>query len=112
MRKLSEEKLRNRLAELEEGIKWKPVDTAPKGGGAEFVDDPAYIQPPEILMTDESGQEFVVRYDAYYDVGGSGHDQGGDGWVLALTGEQLHFYVDNPRGWMRLPSELNEDEEG
>lgn len=83
---------------------WQPIETAPKGGGAEMVTDPAYVDPPSILVRDGLGVHAVVHWDAYYAEGGSGfHVSGGNGWVLEIAGEPLGMHHITPTEWMPLP---------
>lgn len=81
---------------------WQPMDTAPKGGGAEYVTDPNYVEPPKILLKFENGEVSVGYWDWYYAEGGRGYE-GGEAWIEPLSGERLDMYYDAPTGWMPLP---------
>ena len=49
---------------------WQQIETAPKGGGAELVTDPAYIQPPHVLLLFPDRSVSVGYRDWYYAEGG------------------------------------------
>lgn len=83
---------------------WQPIETAPKGGGAELVTDPNWVEPPEILLLFAKGERRVGHWDWYYAEGGSGADESkGHGWVEPTSGELLVMYYDPPIRWMALP---------
>lgn len=87
---------------------WMPIETAPKGGGAERVDDPAWVDPPRIMLhfADEGPEATVIAYwDWYYASGGQGHYDRCSGWVVSHTGEttDLHFGT-QPTHWTPLPA--------
>lgn len=81
---------------------WNPMDSAPKGGGAEFVTDPAYVEPPRILLLFEEGNQSVAHWAWYYAEGGAGYD-GGLAWIEPVSGERLDMHYDAPVGWLPLP---------
>ena len=77
---------------------WQPIETAPKGGGAKRTDDPAWVEPPWLLVYGHDEDDMAAAsWDWYYAEGGNGHD-GGSAWVL-VGGERV-----NPPHWMRLPA--------
>lgn len=80
---------------------WQPIDTAPKGGGAEFVTDPRWIEPPEILLYCINGEQVVARWDWYYAEGGRGCT---DGVAWVAFGEQVNHALSEPTHWMPLPT--------
>jgi hypothetical protein len=83
---------------------WRPIDTATKGGGAERIDDPAWVNPPEILLLFEGGEQCVGRWDLYYAEGGDGAwETNGIGWIEALTLEPVIRHLSAPTHWMPLP---------
>lgn len=83
---------------------WQPIETAPKGGGAERTDDPAYVEPPQILLLFPRGERRVGHWDAYYAEGGAGAwESKGHGWIEPTSGEILALYYDSPTHWMPLP---------
>jgi hypothetical protein len=83
---------------------WLPIETAPKGGGAEMVTDPLWVAPPRILMNFGSEGMAIVYYDWYYAEGGNGYDGANSPWVVDKTSETAdqHFNCE-PDGWMPLP---------
>jgi hypothetical protein len=84
---------------------WRPIETAPKGVWAERVDDPAWVDPPEIQLLFEGGRQCVGRWDWYYAAGGAGaHETNGCGWLEALTLEPVTLHLSEPTHWMFLPS--------
>jgi len=83
---------------------FRPIDTAPKGGGAELVSDPAYIEPPKILLLFADDVISVGYWDAYYAEGGRGYE-GGLAWIEPVSGERLDLNFDAPIGWMPLPEQ-------
>lgn len=82
---------------------WQPMESAPKGGGAELVTDPNWIEPPWVLLLFEEGKISVGYWDWYYAEGGAGHT-GGLAWVEPCSGERLDLHYDVPIGWMPLPA--------
>jgi hypothetical protein len=83
---------------------WKPIDTAPKGHFVESVHDPAWVEPPEILLLFERGEVRVGRWDWYYAEGGAGAAESkGHGWTEPTSGEILALHYDPPTHWMPLP---------
>jgi len=81
---------------------WLPVETAPKGGGAERVTDPLWVEPPDILLRFFEDVMRVGRWDWYYAEGGNGCIDG-VAWVEPCSGELLHLHYGEPTGWMALP---------
>ena len=83
---------------------WLPIETAPKGGGAELVTDPKWVAPPKILLRFGDEAISVAYWDWYYAEGGSGHTNG-FAWVEPCSGDPLNLhYSTPPDGWMPLPS--------
>ena len=85
------------------GPKWQPIETAPKGGGAESVTDPAWVEPPRILLALEDGGMAIAYWDWYYAEGGNGYTDG-RAWIDANSGEVLSHIAPNPTHWMPLPA--------
>ncbi len=83
-------------------LSWQPIATAPKGGGAKFVTDPRWVEPPEILLRFKDGTHSVGRWDWYYAEGGNGYE-GGLAWVEPHSGELLSRLGPHPTHWMPLP---------
>ena len=81
---------------------WQPIETAPKGGGAELVTDAAWIEPPRVLLLFEGGEQVVCQWDWYYADGGNGHTEGVSAWVEPVSGEQIEAHYSPPIGWMQL----------
>lgn len=82
---------------------WQPIDTAPKGGGAEYVTDPEWVDPPQILLLFESKDISVAHWDWAYAPGGY-HCTDGVAWIEPCSGESLNLYYGKPTHWMPLPS--------
>ena len=80
---------------------WQPIDTAPRGGGAEMVTDPNWVEPPQILVYCKNGEQVVARWDWYYAEGGSGHT---DGVAWIAFSEQINRSIAEPTHWMPLPA--------
>lgn len=75
-------------------MNWQPIETAPKGGGAERITDPAWIEPPIILL--KSGEGIAVCYwDWYFAEGGSGFTDG-CAWIENFTGEPINLHWTDP----------------
>lgn len=81
---------------------WKTIDTAPKGGGADDVRDPKYVNPPRILLRFKEGDHSVGYWDWYYAEGGDGY-AGGTAWIEPVSGERLESHYGPPTHWMPLP---------
>lgn len=81
---------------------WQPIETAPRGsgeGGPHDTRDPAYIEPPTILLWTQEGQR-VGYYDWYYHPGyGRGADPYESPWRCAEGGQAY-----GPTHWMPLPA--------
>lgn len=80
---------------------WQPIETAPKGGGADDTRDTAWVEPPRILAWSKSLGPLIVYWDWYYAEGGNGYRLGQSGWVFeheALSDD------DAPTFWMPLPA--------
>jgi len=84
---------------------WYAIETAPKGGGAEYVTDPNWVEPPRILMAFGDEGIAIVYWDWAYAEGGYYSRGQRDAWILDRTGEtsDLHFET-APTHWMPLPS--------
>lgn len=87
---------------------WRDISTAPKGGGAEMVTDPAWVEPPRILLlfADEPNRDVVLAYwDWYYAApDGHGYEDGVLAWVIDRTAETVDKHFDTgPTHWMPLP---------
>jgi len=81
---------------------WQPIETAPKGGGAEMVTDPAWIDPPIILLLCAEGRFVVAHWDWYYADGGRGCTNG-IAWIEAMSGEKVSDHYGAPTHWQPLP---------
>lgn len=82
---------------------WQTIETAPKGGGADDVRDPAWIEPPHILIKFGTEAVSVARWDWYYAEGGNGYVDG-FAWIEPCSGEALNrHYSTPPTHWMPIP---------
>lgn len=81
---------------------WLDMESAPKGGGADRVTDPGWVEPPMILLLFDGGNISVGRWDWYYAIGGNGYT-GGLAWIEPVSGEMVDLTYDAPIGWMSLP---------
>jgi len=85
-------------------MEWQPIKTAPKGGGAEMTTDPAWVDPPRILLLFGGGEVSVGYWDWYYAECGRGFTGGEEtAWIEPISGEKLALNYDQPVGWMPLP---------
>lgn len=80
---------------------WQPIETAPRGSGEDGphdTRDPAYIEPPTLLLWTQEGPR-VGYYDWYYHPGyGRGADPHESPWRCAEGGQAYR-----PTHWMQLP---------
>ena len=83
---------------------WQPMETAPKGGGAEMVTDPAWVDPPRVLLLFNAGQQAVCHWDWYYAPEGNGYS-GVDAWVEPISGQLACIEYGEPKAWQPLPQE-------
>lgn len=100
------EDLQRRIAAalLEAAGEWKTMDSAPKGGGAERVDDPAYVDAPRILLRFGEEGVSVTYWDWYYAEGGDGCTDG-VAWIGCPGSERLSDYFSTaPTHWRPLPA--------
>lgn len=79
---------------------WQPMETAPKGGGAELCSDPNYVEPPIILLCFEGG--FSVAYWDWAYAEGGYYCEDGVAWIEPCSAEQLNHHYGNPTGWKYL----------
>ena len=83
---------------------WQPIETAPKGGGAKYVTDPKWVEPPKILLRFGNEAVSVAYWDWYYAEGGHGY-RDGFAWIEPCSSEPLNLhYSTPPDGWMPIPS--------
>lgn len=93
--------LLERLAARGDG--WLPIDSAPKGGGAEMVTDPAWVDPPRILLRFGDEGVSIAYWDWFYAEGGSGFTDG-FAWVEPFSGELLNLHFSEaPTHYRPLP---------
>lgn len=84
---------------------WQPISTAEKGGGAELVTDPAYVDPPSMLLLFANSAVAVGKWDWYYAEGGNGADEtNGCGWIDTNELNPLYPCHGEPTHWMPLPA--------
>ena len=84
-------------------MEWQPIETAPKGGGAELVTDPQWVEPPRILLRFGDEAISVAYWDWYYAEGGRGFN-GKSAWIEPCSGDQLSLHYTNPpTHWMPIP---------
>ena len=81
---------------------WQPIETAPKGGGAEMVTDPQWVEPPRILLLFDDGAASVAYWDWYYAEGGAGYTDG-FAWIEPCSGQPLNLHHNAATHWMPLP---------
>lgn len=82
---------------------WRTIESAPKGGGAELVTDPDWVEPPRILLRFADGNVSVAYWDWYYAEGGSGCTNG-FAWIEPCSGEPLDLHYDELVEWMPIPA--------
>lgn len=81
---------------------WQPMETAPKGGGADDTRDCAWVEPPKILLRFGEESISVAYWEWYYAEGGDGFTNG-FAWVEPCSGEPLDLhYTTEPDGWLSL----------
>lgn len=80
---------------------WQPIETAPKGGGAEMVTDPKWVEPPDVLLFCSDGTQCVAYWDWYYAEGGRGYTDG-NAWIIR-GGERVYDVAGEATHWMLLP---------
>jgi hypothetical protein len=84
---------------------WRPIETAPKGGGAELVTDPKWVEPPRILLRFGDEAVSVAYWDWYYAEGGAGY-RDGFAWIEPCSSEPLNLhYSTPPTHWMPVPAQ-------
>jgi hypothetical protein len=87
-------------------IKWEPISTAPKGGGADNMSDPKWVDPPVILLLLDDGKAVMARWDYYFDKGGNGYTDG-CAWTLDCCCKTINtHYNGKPTHWMPLPKTI------
>jgi hypothetical protein len=87
--------------------KWLPIESAPKGGGAELVTDPSWVEPPRILIRFGDEAVSVAYWDWYYAEGGRGY-RNGFAWIEPCSGDPLDLhYTTPPTHWVPLPPPIN-----
>jgi hypothetical protein len=82
-------------------MNWKPMSDAPRGGGAEMVTDPNWLEPPLVYLLFGEGQQCVAKWDWYYAHGGIGYS-GLSAWVEPCSGELAALHYNEPVAWMPL----------
>lgn len=84
---------------------WSPIDTAPKGGGADLVSDPNWVEPPRLILWFPDERKMVFGYwDWYYAEGGWGcTETGGCAWVGTDSCEPLVLSYGLPTLWRNQP---------
>jgi hypothetical protein len=83
-------------------VEWMDMGTAPKGGGADTVTSPDWVEPPFVLLKFRDGQKSVARWDWYFADGGRGCVDG-CAWIEPVSGEQLNQHYGQPTQWAHLP---------
>ena len=59
------------------GSEWLPIESAPKGGGAELVTDPAWVEPPEPkIMGEEVEESLLLRLRGRADAAEAANSEG------------------------------------
>lgn len=85
---------------------WQPIETAPKGGGADLVTSPNWVEPPPLLLLFEDGVMCICRWEWSYAEGGY-YCTNGKAWVDCMTGERACDYFGDPTHWMPPPPPPN-----
>jgi len=83
-------------------MKWIPIESAPKGGGANSTTDPNWVEPPEILLYFSPNVVRLGRWDWYYAADSHGFN-GEVAWIDPVSSEQLSARYGMPTHWMPLP---------
>lgn len=83
-------------------MEWQPIETAPKGGGAESVKDPNYVDAPKILLYFGEGVVSVAYWDWSFADGGH-YCSDGFAWLEPCSGDALNMHYNDPTHWMPLP---------
>ncbi len=96
--------MKRQVQSLQQQLEWKSIETAPKGGGANRVSSPDWVEPPKILLLFEQGDTSVGYWDWYYAESGRGFNNISP-WVEPCSGDQLSLHYDDPIGWMPIPSQ-------
>lgn len=91
-----------KIERLRAASQWRPIETAPKGGGAEMVTDPAWVEPPTIMLLFAGGVVSMARWEWYYAEGGRGYTDG-VAWVEPCSSEMLHLHYGMPLKWLPSP---------
>ena len=91
----------HRAAAALQAMEWQPIESAPKGGGAEFVTHPDWVEPPKILLKFDHSEIAMGRWDWAYADGGFYHSDG-VAWIDPISGEQLNLHFNNPTEWKHI----------
>lgn len=84
-------------------MEWQPIERAPKGGGAEMRTDPAWVEPPLVLLAFPDGEQAVCHWDWCYASGGRAFTHGLSAWVEPTSGDLAALHYGEPTHWMPLP---------
>lgn len=82
-------------------MQWQPIETAPKGGGADRVTDPEWVEPPKILLAFDGGEHCVCSWDWYYAEDGFGF-RGPSAWVEPVSGDLVAEHYGEPTHWAQI----------
>lgn len=88
---------------MQNKMTWQPIESAPKGGGADRVDDPAWVEPPNILLRFENEEQSVCYWEWSCAEGGRDYRVGVEAWVEPVSGEIVSPHYGDATHWMPLP---------
>ena len=83
---------------------WQEIESAPRGGGADRVDDPKWVHPPMILLWCPEEETVAIGcWDWFYAEGGQGYEDGISAWVDNGSGDLIAHLFGEPTHWLPIP---------